>query len=115
MMALPQNGCQKFTFNNDYLIGAAPLPNNPDGGNKPGDSSPERCVSEADPAGFKLSPGSPARDTDTVIADNGGKDDAGAAVSETELPAGAMKNPSFCKSMINCDNWITDSGLLIGL
>lgn len=52
MMALPQNGCQKFTFNNDYLIGAAPLPNNPDGGNKPGDSSPERCVSEADPAGF---------------------------------------------------------------
>lgn len=88
MMALPQNGCQKFTFNNDYLIGAAPMPNNPDGGNKPGDSSPERCVREADPAGFKLSPGSPARNAGKVIADNGGKGYAGAVVSETELLAG---------------------------
>ena len=89
-MSLPQNSSQKFTFNNNNFIGVGPLPNNADGSNNPGGSTldPEfvGAVSETNPAGFKLTSGSPARNAGKVIADNGGKDYAGFAVSETEVP-----------------------------
>ena len=80
----------KFTYNNNNFVGVGPLPNNADGSNNPGgsDLDPEfvGVVSETNPAGFKLSSGSPARNAGKVIANNGGKDYAGAAVSQTELP-----------------------------
>lgn len=89
-MELLPSSSQKFTFSNNNFIGVDPLPNNADGSNNPGGSTldPEFVgpVSETNPTGYRLSAGSPARNAGKVIANNGGKDYDGAAVSETELP-----------------------------
>lgn len=89
-MKLSNRAGQVLRFYNNDFIGVGTLPDNPEGGNNTNGLSLDPAfvgpIGESRPLGFKLQPGSPARNAGKVIPHNGGKDYEGRPVSITEVP-----------------------------